>query len=78
MSRSRRIAANASAGSSTTAAGTAGTMSKPSGDLPAASRPARTSGTTTSRMYSGLQSHSTVPSAISPAARSMRGERPAT
>ena len=64
---------DARSASSVTAAGTAATMSKPSSVLPARSRPFVTSGTTTSRMYSGLHSQSITPSAISPARRSIAG-----
>ena len=48
--------------------------SKPSSVLPARSRPARSSGTTTARMYCGLHSQSIAPSATSPARRSIAGD----
>ena len=72
------MAASAGPGSSTIADGTAATTSKPSGVLPARSRPAVTSGRTTSRMYSGLHSHNMTPSATSPARRSIAGDSAAT
>ncbi len=71
---SMRIAAKAEPRSSVSAQGTAGTTSKPSSGLPARSRPVRTSGITTSSMYCGQHSHSSTPSAISPAKRSIAGE----